>query len=699
MSEFSSLPPGIFTSGSATRKKVEKSESEKKQAEKESVKDSDENISVAEIAGDAGTEFPDDGSGTEFPVCEKAEDENTDSDSGTEFPHETVKDENADDDPGTEFPLSDGPDITPYAADEAEEEAEQASENIPETAEDYVQDSVQEPEYDVQEDDTSGYEDSHSGKKSRTVSSAAFALKLVVICVQGVAEAMALWQVNALHMLPLKYMAVAVAVSAVFLILTYLGFFVGRKRWQKIVCGILSVVLTAASCATIWYAGNTASFRKKSFGAARHTEMTTYLVIARKGRYTKSSQLKGRMVETGPESETQNEALAKLQKKVSVRNVPVTGYDVLDCDLMKDRTDAIMIEDSATSILNETDKSFSSKTTVLMRIRVPRVASGSAAYTGNGQPFTVFVSGSDSRGGVKETARSDVDMLLTVNPKKKKVLMTSIPRDYFVTIHGKGAKDKLTHAGLLGIDTLKATVHDFMKVKIDYYLKVNFTSVTTLVDELGGIDIYSDQDIKLWTYPGHQNKPLSKGWHHMNGKTALAFARERHSYETGDRHRAENQQAVLKAIAGKLMSGRTLTNYASILKSISSMFVTDIPDSLISDLVTAQLDGGGSWMFSSYILECTEEMRSGGYFMPTRKLYYAIPVQKSIDKARKQIEEMRSEGEAAPSDTDNSLQESKDTEDTEDTPDEDKTESSPSSDEESESTEPSVPITQEEAAL
>lgn len=686
MSEFSSLPPGIFTSGSATRKKVEKSESEKKQAAKESVKDSDENISVAEIAGDAGTEFP---------VYEKTEDENTDSRSGTEFPHETVKDESADDDPGTEFPLSDGPDITPYAA----EEAEQASESVPEPAEDYVQklkDDVQED--DVQEDDTSGYEDSYSEKKSRMVSSAAFSLKLIVICVQGVAEAMALWQVNALHMLPLKYMAAAVAVSAVFLILTYLGFFVGRKRWQKIVCGILSVVLTATSCAAIWYAGNTASFRKKSFGAARYTEMTTYLVIARKGRYTKSSQLKGRMVETGPESETQNEALAKLQKKVSVRNVPVTGYDVLDCDLMKDRTDAIMIEDSATSILNETDKSFSSKTTVLMRIRVPRVASGSAAYTGNGQPFTVFVSGSDSRGGVKETARSDVDMLLTVNPKKKKVLMTSIPRDYFVTIHGKGAKDKLTHAGLLGIDTLKATVHDFMKVKIDYYLKVNFTSVTTLVDELGGIDIYSDQDIKLWTYPGHQNKPLSKGWHHMNGKTALAFARERHSYETGDRHRAENQQAVLKAIAGKLMSGRTLTNYASILKSISSMFVTDIPDSLISDLVTAQLDGG-SWTFSSYILECTEEMRSGGYFMPTRKLYYAIPVQKSMDKARKQIEEMRSEGEAAPSNTDNSLQESKDTKDTEDTPDEDETESSPSSDEENESTEPSVPITQEEAAL
>lgn len=690
MSEFSSLPPGIFTSGSSGRKKAEENKLKKKQAEEKLEKDSEKEYSEggAKEKEKEKAEESISGKGDSPDLSQNdRHDAEAQEKSGTQFPTPVQKNDPAvSADPGTEFP-NDALEAESAAAQN--DEKEKAEKKQPESQN--LQDAAS--KHSPEEDEKAI---SKRNRKGRKKGSLTFALSLGLLCVQCVSGVLALLQISMLHMLPFRYIMYASAALTALLALTGLGLVVGRHRWQKIACAALSVTIALASCAAIWYASSTADFKKKSFSKARHMEMTTYLVIARKGRYTKAEQLKNKTVETGPESGAQSKALAVLQKKVPVHNVPVTGYDTLDCDLMKDRADAILIEDSATSILNETDKTFASKTTTLMKIRVPRVASGSAAYAGNGQPFTVFISGSDSRGGVRETARSDVDMLLTVNPKKRKVLMTSIPRDSFVTIHGKNAKDKLTHAGLLGIETLKATVHDFMKVKIDYYLKVNFTSVTTLVDELGGIDIYSDQDIKMWTYPKHQNKPLSKGWHHMDGKTALAFARERHSYKTGDRHRAENQQAVLKAIAGKLMSGKTLTNYAAILQSISSMFVTDIPDSLISDLVTAQLDSGEAWTFASYVIDCTEEMRTGGYFMPTRKLYYAIPVQKSVDIARNQIEKMRGDVADAPKNAADTSEQQSEQSEASDEPEE---ADSDSSDADNENSVPTTPITQQEAAL
>lgn len=642
MSSFSSLPPGIFTSDSPEREKA---------IEKEQAEEKTENYEKS------GTEFPD---CEESPNSEK-ETEESEETQESEWTREVYEEENnVSEKAQSEAEISEyyGSESAADTAEPHEEENEDiedsdetegrknhASSQEQEDPSDETEASESDEREDA-EDDISDDREYVEPEHKKSVLYRIFAS--VILAAQAASGVYLIYRAVDLGMLPLRYIIAVGAVILALVSLIFIGLFLTEKRWKRIISVILCLAVTASSCAGIWYVNQTASFKKKAFGTAvKHTEMTTYLVLVRKGRYTKKEQLKNRAVETGPESDTQNTALEKLNKAVSVKNVPVTGYDVLDSDLMKDRTDAILIEDSASSILDETDKGFSSKTSVLMKIKVPRSTASGAEYTGNGSTFTVFVSGSDSRGGVKETARSDVDMLLTVNPKNRQVLMTSIPRDSFVTIHGKNAKDKLTHAGLLGINTLTATVKDFMKVDIDYYLKVNFTSVTTLVDELGGIDIYSDQNIKLWTFPVYHNKPLSKGWHHMDGKTALAFARERHSYESGDRHRAENQQAVLKAIAGKLMSGKTLTNYANILKSISSMFVTNMPDSLISDLVSQQLSQGGAWKFSSYVIDCTETMRTGGYFMPTRKLYYAIPVPSSVKKARKQINDVKGDSSSA----------------------------------------------------
>ena len=229
-------------------------------------------------------------------------------------------------------------------------------------------------------------------------------------------------------------------------------------------------------------------------------------------------------------------------------------------------------------------------------------------------------------------------MLVTVNPKTEQVLMTSIPRDYFVPLANSGKKDKLTHSGLFGTENVVKTIENFMNVQIDYYARVNFKSVEKIVDALGGIDVYSDKSYVPWT---NKSIRIPKGNVHMNGKMALAFARERHAYNDGDAHRAQNQQDVLKAIISKMSSPSILTGYGKLLDAVEGCFQTNMQDSKIKDLVNMQLDKGIKWDFQTTILTGTGKLMTGGAMMPNRKLYYLIPNQQSIITNSNYIKQMK----------------------------------------------------------
>lgn len=218
--------------------------------------------------------------------------------------------------------------------------------------------------------------------------------------------------------------------------------------------------------------------------------------------------------------------------------------------------------------------------------------------------FNVLISGSDSRDSVDETSRSDVDMIVTVNPKTRTVLMTSIPRDYYVTTVcdesmgcANGQKDKLTHTGLHGVGTTEMTIENFMDIDINYNVKVGFQTVMQLVDTLGGITVNNPQDFSTGEYT------FKQGNIELNGSQALAFARERYSFASGDRERGKNQMRVLTGILNKLMSPSILTNYASIMQSLASTFHTNMGMDDISALVKSQLNNGGSWKIYSNSLD------------------------------------------------------------------------------------------------
>ena len=251
------------------------------------------------------------------------------------------------------------------------------------------------------------------------------------------------------------------------------------------------------------------------------------------------------------------------------------------------------------------------------------------------KPFNIYIRGMDTTGKITEEARSDVNMIITVNPKTHKVLMTSIPRDYLVELQN-GEKDKLTHTGLMGIDETTSDVEDLLGIKINYYVKVNYNTLKDLVNSIGGITINSDK--AFISYIGKYR--FVEGENQLDGAKALAYARERHAYSDGDNHRVRNQQEVLKAIVKKLTGSTTLlTRYNKILKYLAPTMEMNLTRAEVKALVKFQLGKNPKWKFESNSLEGFDAF-STVYSAGNQQLYVMKPDEESIKKARQKIKEI-----------------------------------------------------------
>lgn len=210
-------------------------------------------------------------------------------------------------------------------------------------------------------------------------------------------------------------------------------------------------------------------------------------------------------------------------------------------------------------------------------------------------PFHVYISGIDVAGEISTNSRSDVNIIMTVNPTTKKILLTTTPRDFYVTIPGISGdqRDKLTHAGIYGVDASMATLEQLYGIDISYYARVNFTSLITIVDALGGVDVESEY---AFTARGHE---FVQGTNHLDGEAALAFARERYSFEEGDNQRGRNQEAVLTAILKKAMSPAILTSADQILTEVGDCVETNMTRDEMARFINMQLDDGASWSIES----------------------------------------------------------------------------------------------------
>lgn len=425
-----------------------------------------------------------------------------------------------------------------------------------------------------------------------------------------------LYQLIKINVLPTKLLflitIIFVLLDAIFaLLLCYYT----RAIVSKIICVVITLVLIFGSCMGGYYISKTGSLLTNITNVTKHAKNTVSVVVKQSSDIKNKSQLNGLSVGTLRTIGTQgsSKALKELSKDGVVMNQ--SEYDSLSAMLeafYNGEVDSIIINElSRSQILDmESYADFDNNTRVVYQTsyKVENTDKANAVSDITSKPFNVLISGSDTRGGFDENGRSDVIMVATINPKTSTILLTSVPRDFYVTTACdaadgcmQGALDKITHTGIHGTNTTKRTVEQLLGIEINYTFKVGFDTVTDLVDALGGVDVYVEPGYAVT----NQYFSVHEGVNHLNGHDALEYARERYAYTEGDRQRTKNQQQVLMGIVNEATKPSVITKYASIMDAMANTFSTTMSNEEISDLIKYQINNNPKWKMEQYMVDGT----------------------------------------------------------------------------------------------
>lgn len=425
-----------------------------------------------------------------------------------------------------------------------------------------------------------------------------------------------LYQLIKINVLPTKLLflitIVFVLLDAIFaLLLCYYT----RAVVSKIICVVITLVLIFGSCIGGYYISKTGSLLTNITNVTKHAKNTVSVVVKQSSDIKNKSQLNGLSVGTLRTIGTQgsSKALKELSKDGIVMNQ--SEYDSLSAMLeafYNGEVDSIIINESSRSQILDVESyaDFDNNTRVIYQTsyKVENTDKAYAVSDITSKPFNILISGSDTRGGFDENGRSDVIMVATVNPKTSTILLTSVPRDFYVTTACdaadgcmQGALDKITHTGIHGTNTTKRTVEQLLGVEINYTFKVGFDTVTDLVDALGGVDVYVEPGYAVST----STFSVHEGVNHLNGHDALEYARERYAYTEGDRQRTKNQQQVLMGIVNEATKPSVITKYASIMDAMANTFSTTMSNEEISDLIKHQINNNPKWKMEQYMVDGT----------------------------------------------------------------------------------------------
>lgn len=459
-------------------------------------------------------------------------------------------------------------------------------------------------------------------------------LKIVLSIVSLIISILSIVTITKLNMLPSKYYVIFIVVIA---ILNLIGLIIyTNKKWLKVIGIIAYIISLIISLIFYYYGSETIDYLRHAFNNDTY-ELSEYGVYVLKSKDYELNEIKdfGYL-----NDEFASKTIKELKSRVNVNGISYDDIYSIASDLKNESISSMLLDKTYYNMLVDEKEILESEIKLVYSFNVEVKKDVKNNNVTDLKPFNIFLSGSDARSNyIASKTRSDVNMIISVDPKNKKILLTSIPRDYYVSVYGKtGLKDKLTHAGIYGIDTSVKTVENLFDINIDYYIKVGFSSVIEVVDLLGGIDIESDASFTTYCGDGGAIKTnVKKGMNHFNGGEALSYARERHAYALGDRHRILNQQQVLEAVISKITTDKSiLLKYDKLLSSLSKLYKTNIPSELISMLVKNQLDD-----MSEYTIERQSVSGSDAsmntYTAPSKKRYVMIPYEKDIKRASENI--------------------------------------------------------------
>lgn len=354
------------------------------------------------------------------------------------------------------------------------------------------------------------------------------------------------------------------------------------------------------------------------------------VIVLKDTKYKKLEDLKKKKISYYiEENDILKDKLKTINKKINCKYKKENEKDKLYENLLNNETDAIILEDSYLQILKENNEELENKIKIIHKFKILKKLNNKKEKTNiTKEPFNIYISGIDTYGKIESVSRSDVNMVVTVNPKTNQILLTSIPRDYYIKLHEKkGYNDKLTHAGLYGIDMSINSIEDLLNIKINYYIKVNFTSIIDIVNTLNGVEVYSDYDFT--SMDGYKYK---KGLNRVNGEEALSFARERKAFPEGDRQRIKDQQHLFEALIKKCTSKNIITKYNSLLNTINKEIMTNLEAKEITSLVKMQIINNKEWNISTNSLD-GKDSNNYTYSTPNQKLYVMEPNKESVEEA------------------------------------------------------------------
>ena len=435
-----------------------------------------------------------------------------------------------------------------------------------------------------------------------------------------------------LNMLPMKYLGAAAGILLVFWLIPLIGQLVSKKKAiaGKVFSIFMSVVLALGS----YYIFKTNGTVEDITGGNTKVDKMVVAVLADDPAETIGDAADYSFgVQYAMKGDDVKSTVEAINKELG-RDISTTEYKSLNeqAEALRDgQVQAIVYNDAYTGVLEEAYEGYSDKVKIIYSHEITSTLKNEAADVKVADDsFTVYISGIDVYGAIETNSRSDVNIIATVNPTTHQILLVTTPRDYYVEIPGisGGQKDKLTHAGIYGVDASMATLEQLYDTDIDFYARVNFTSLEQMVDALGGVDVISEQAFTTSDDSGLVMNVV-QGENHFTGKQALAFSRERMNVDGGDFQRGKNQQAVITAMIKKAISPAILTGANGVLSSVSGNVDTNMSQNQIQELIKSQLSGGGAWNIKSMAAEGTGDNQEC-YSSPGSILYVTQPDMASI---------------------------------------------------------------------
>ena len=459
-------------------------------------------------------------------------------------------------------------------------------------------------------------------KKKKSLAFRIWAILLSILLLIGFG--LLICQVVKMNFVPSRLMIpVSMALALVALIFVFLINFFTNHTPSKIFLSLLVICLVFVSGMGNYYVYKTSHMIKKvttNEGKVKNIVSVIALTNSNIQDITDLSTSNKVAVLKSIDTYGTKKSIKDVCKQFDVEKKSELPFTIDSANSVQEAVNSLYNEDVDAIIINETYRTnikeiesfsdFDENTKVIYQTVYYTEAKNDALAVSDitNEPFSILISGNDTYGDVGELSRSDVNMVVTINPLTSTVLLTSIPRDTYMPTYCDatetcviGAMDKITHTGIYGINTTQRTVENFLDMEINYTFRANFSSVIDIVDALGGVDIYVEEGMAVSTfYADHTLEGVTEGWNHLDGKRALAYARERHAYLDGDNQRVRNQQQVLMAIFEKATSTDIITKYASLLDALSKAFETNLTTNEITDLIKFQIQAMPEWKFESY---------------------------------------------------------------------------------------------------